>query len=197
MNLFNVNKFELDPKPLLNEIKSILDGDKVLIPTAISNATVKFADDLIDDSKKDYQSKGRSSTNNFLKEISKTEIVRTEEKEQQISIDILSNAFRNSPIYDDFYYGIVLEYGAGKVTKVGKNLLKGLKAWVEKKGIVFDNEKTKVKSQRIKKWRDKNKDNYNNRMCDWRAKNKEHYNKYSRDLRKWNNIKKIFLNILL
>ena len=63
--------------------------------------------------------------------------------------------------------------------------------------IIFNNEKTKVKSQRMKKWRDKNKENYNKKMRDWRAKNKEHYNKYSRDLRKWNNIKKVFLNILL
>lgn len=63
--------------------------------------------------------------------------------------------------------------------------------------VVFDNEKTKSRTQTMKKWRDKNKDDYNEMMRDWREKNKDRYNKYTRDLRKWNNIKKVFLNILL
>jgi hypothetical protein len=63
--------------------------------------------------------------------------------------------------------------------------------------VVFNNEKTKFNTIRIKKWRDKNRDNYNKGMCEWREKNREQYNKYSRDLRKWNDIKKTFLNILL
>jgi hypothetical protein len=89
------------------------------------------------------------------------------------------------------------------LTKI--DLLSRERYWIEfykpnynlKKPIIFDNERIELKAIKSKKWRDNHKLQYNLGMKEWRSKNKERYNKYARDLRKWNDIKKIFMNILL
>lgn len=63
--------------------------------------------------------------------------------------------------------------------------------------IIEEDEIKKCHSLATKKWRDKNKTEWNKYNREYREKNRDAYNKYSRDLRKWNVIKKTFLNILL
>jgi hypothetical protein len=92
-----------------------------------------------------------------------------------------------------------------EINCLSKNeLLARERYWIEyykpkynsRKPIIFDNEKVKARSQSVKKWRDNNREHYNKLARNWRVKNKEHYNKYSKELRNWNCIKKVFLNIL-
>lgn len=52
-----------------------------------------------------------------------------------------------------------------------------------------------------KKWRDNNRDHYNNymknAMREWTAANREHYNKTKRDYHRWRKISKTFREILI